>query len=519
MPLSPAPDQRAATAVTAREERVTGEVTTPADLLARVREAHDAEERAGVDLLVLAVAWADAHPADADGPMSRWWVPVRAGARAADDDGGLDLEGLEAAAAGGVDLDEVNGGEGVDPEWFGIPPVRWDAPASFAAARRMTTTSGKALIRDALVLEHRLPRTWARVLQGGVPAWRARRVAQAVLGAPPDVVAYVDDRVHRVIATVGHRRLDALLDEAMLELHPEEREMEQLDALDARHATLHRSGINHTGIVEMTLRGDWADLDDFDAVLSVVAAALQAADEASGSPDAHDSLDVRRARAVGVLADPARALALLQPGTGPAAAPGGAAPVPPPRREVVGYLHLTPEHLAGLEMFVRDGTTLRQVIESQVRAWCGRTDTYLRVTPVVDLNDDPDDHATPVYSPGEGLRERVLLRHPTCVFPWCERPSRGLQLDHVVAYEHPDPPPDDRPGEPDPPSRADPDDQPQTSETNLAPLCGHHHQLKTHGGWSYSAIDPTGPRPVFLWRSPHGEQFVRTPDGTTHLAG
>ncbi len=282
--------------------------------------------------------------------------------------------------------------------------------------------------------------------------------------------------------------------------------MDQLDALDARHATLHRTRINHTGIVEMTLRGDWADLDDFDKVLSVVAAALQAADESTGSPDAHDSLDVRRARAVGLLADPARALALLHPGTTPTAPATGAA-APAPRREVVGYLHLSPEHLRGLAMFVRDGTTLRQVIESQVRAWCGRTDTYLRITPVIDLADDPADHATWAYTPTDGLRERVLLRHPTCVFPFCERPSRHLHLDHVVAYQHDDDP--DPPGEP----------PPQTSETNLAPLCGHHHQLKTHGGWTYTALDPTGPRPVFSWRSPHGARFLRTPDGTTDLTG
>ncbi len=220
-------EQRAA-AVVGREERVAGQAMTPGDLLDRVRAAHEAEERAGVDLLVLAVAWADAHPVPEDGSLSRWWVPVRAGIRSMEDDGGLDLGDLEAAAAaaradgqGRVDLDDVNDGEGIDPEWFGIPPVQWDAPAAFAAAHKISTTAGKALIRDALVLEHRLPRTWARVLWGGVPAWRARKVAQAVLGAPPDVVAYVDERVHRVVATVGHRRLEALLDEAMLELHPE----------------------------------------------------------------------------------------------------------------------------------------------------------------------------------------------------------------------------------------------------------------------------------------------------------
>lgn len=505
-----------ATPVAEREESVSGGAVTPAALLDLVRQAHEAEERAGVDLLVLAVAWADAHPVDEDGPVAQWWRPVRPATRSGEDDGGLDPEVLEDLAAAGADLDEV------DPEWFGIPPVAWDAPAAFAAAHRVSTTTGKALIRDALVLERRLPRTWAKVLGGGVAPWRARRVAQAVLGAPPDVVAFVDARVHRVVGTIGTRGLERLIDEAMLELHAEEREADQLAALDARHATLDRAGINHTGIVEMTLRGDYADLDDFDKVLSVVAAALQAAESLAGAESAHDSLDVRRARAVGVLADPARALALLHPAdpadpadptdpvdpTDPASpeAPDAQPPAAPaPRREVVGYLHLSPEHLAGLRVFVREGLTMRQLIESQVRTWCARSDTYLRIQPVIDLNDDPATHATCAYAPSDALRERVLLRHPTCVFPWCERPSTHLDLDHVIAYEEPGP--------------DDPDPPPQTSELNLAPLCRHHHQLKTHAGWTYVALDPTGPHPVFHWRSPHGDRFLRTPDGTTDLTG
>ncbi len=502
------PIPRAAAAVAEREETVTGGAVTPHQLLDLVRASHEAEERAGVDLLVLAVAWADAHPVDDDGPVSQWWRPVRPGTRSVEDDGGLDLDTAQGLAGTESGPDEV------DPEWFGIPPVRWDAPASFAAAHRVSTSAGKALIRDALVLEHRLPRTWAKTLGGGVPAWRARRVAQSVLGAPPDVVAWVDARVHWVVSTIGTRGLDRLLDDAMLELHAEEREIEQLAALDARHATLHRSTINHTGIVEMSLRGDYADLDDFDRVLSVVAAALAAADAAAGTDEQLDSLDVRRARAVGILADPARALALLHPTEPdtPDGPPCSSAPPqtagPAPRREVVAYLHLTPDHLAGLAVFVRDDRTLRQVIEGQVRSWCGRGDTYLRIQPVIDLNDDPGTHSTSAYAPSDALRARVLLRHPTCVFPFCERPSRDLQLDHVVAYVDPGPEAPDPTGSP---------PTPQTSELNLAPLCTHHHQLKTHAGWTYVAVDPTGPRPTFRWRGPHGDLFLRSRDGTTCL--
>ena len=64
---------------------------------------------------------------------------------------------------------------------------------------------------------------------------------------------------------------------------------------------------NHTGITEMVLRGDWTDLSAFDRTLGLVASLLGQEDQ----PGFGLSLDRRRAMAVGVLADPERALALI----------------------------------------------------------------------------------------------------------------------------------------------------------------------------------------------------------------
>ena len=58
-----------------------------------------------------------------------------------------------------AELDDVDPAEF---EWHGIPSVRWDAPAAFAAASGMSTVAGKAFIRDVLVLKHRLPGVWRR---------------------------------------------------------------------------------------------------------------------------------------------------------------------------------------------------------------------------------------------------------------------------------------------------------------------------------------------------------------------
>jgi hypothetical protein len=255
---------------------------TPTEMLARVRSRRAAAIAAEADLLVLAAEWADAHP----------------------------------------DLDH----DPEDPDAErGIPGWCWSASAPFAAALGRSTASGEALIRDALVLRHRLPSVWSQVVRGGLEAWRARRIAQTVLGAHDDVCAHLDSELAAVAATVGAVTLERLLDEAMLRLHPEERELAQFTALDHRHATLHAGSINHTGVADMTLRGDWKDLHDFDQALSRVAAALGALDEQRG--DFVESLDVRRARAVGVLADPVGAASAAGRQGGPAhqaADPGGA---------------------------------------------------------------------------------------------------------------------------------------------------------------------------------------------------
>jgi hypothetical protein len=137
------------------------------------------------------------------------------------------------------------------------------------------------------------------------------------------------------------------------------------------------------------------------------------------------------------------------------------------------------------------------VTAGQVAGWCGVSagsttqGTRVTVKPVVDLN-QPLQSAG--YQPSAALAEQVRLRDRTCVHPWCQRPARSCDLDHIVPY--------------------DPDGPPwQTSTLNLAPLCRRHHRLKTHGGWSYTMIEPG----TFLWRSPYGHTWLRDQSGTTDL--
>lgn len=439
---------------------------TPGDLLARVRDARSLADAAEVEILWTAIEWAYAHP-DPHAPAAPCLVGEHAYA-APPDDRSLSVD--ELVAAGG---------------WYGVPVLAWDAAASFAAANGMATVAGRLLIRDALILSHRLPRVWERVTAGQVPAWRARRVAATVAGQPDDVAAYVDEHVAAVAEKVGVATLDKLLDEAMLRLHAEDRELEQLDALDARWVRLHEERMGHTGIAELEARGDWKDLADFDETLTAVAERLGE----QGAPHAGTSLDVRRSIAMGVLADPAQALALLT---------GTTDAVRRPRKRAVLHLHLSERALAGCDPVARNASAGSgsgvPVLAEQVREWCGRTDTHLTVLPVVDPTELI---AVDAYEIPERVRRQVLAHHTTCVFPYCERRADTGDLDHIEPWLDP--------GAGGPPG--------QTSTENLAPLCRHHHRLKTHAGWSYRRIEAA----TYAWTDPHDQRFVVSPDGTTDV--
>jgi hypothetical protein len=128
----------------------------------------------------------------------------------------------------------------------------------------------------------------------------------------------------------------------------------------------------------------------------------------------------------------------------------------------------------------------RPLLDAAVRSWCGRRDVTVSVRPVVDLNGHEHDRRG--YAVPDRLRERIVLRDRTCVFPWCTRGARSCDADHITAHADGGP----------------------TCECNLAPLCRHHHRLKTHAGWRYTPIEPA----VYLWSEPHGQQFLRDRHGT-----
>ena len=205
---------------------------------------------------------------------------------------------------------------------------------------------------------------------------------------------------------------------------------------------------------------------------------------------------MRRAKALGNLARTQTALDLHAQGTAPAS-PKDSEGLPA-AREVVLHAHFdaTLDDLTtvfGPTGRMEEGQRL--VLLDQVKNWCRDSRTTVTVKPVIDLNAQMH---TDAYEVPDRIREQVILRDTTCVFPWCTRPARGCDIDHVVPHD------------PDAEAEARPQPGP-TQSHNLAALCRFHHRLKTHTAWRYRMTAPG----VFEWTSPHGHRYRRDRTGTT----
>lgn len=98
------------------------------------------------------------------------------------------------------------------------------------------------------------------------------------------------------------------------------------------------------------------------------------------------------------------------------------------------------------------------------------------------------DRGTTTYEPGADLTAFVIARDVTCTYMGCSQPGQRCELDHRTPYD---------------PSRRD--DQ-QTTAENLDLRCKHHHEQKTHGGWTVRRIPESG---ASEWTDPWGITFTR----------
>ena len=425
------------------------ETDTRGGVLAAARAARQAEVAAAADQLRWATEWAAMHSVDS----------------------------LYDAAG------EVFGETVVPIAGPGAPLVGEFCVAELAAALGMPTDHGRWLLGESLELKHRLRRLWKRVMSLDLPAWRARRIARATMHLSVEAADFVDRQIAPVAHRVGPVVLDRLIDEAIARFMPDTAADQAARAADGRRFVVDHRQVSFAGTSKVYGELDLADALDLDAAVTARAAHLAQL----GSPL---DLDARRAAAVGELARADLTLDLTtEDGREPAAPVRGT-------RQTVLYLHLSHEALTGgADGLVvgrvenTGGATGVLVTADQIRDWCGQPFTRLVVKPVLDL----EGHVhVGSYEVPDRLAEQVDLRDGGCVFPWCTRPARTCDHDHVVPHA----------------------DGGQTCECNLAPLCRRHHRLKTHAtGWTYTVLDPG----TYLWSSPHGYRFLRDHTGTQDI--
>jgi hypothetical protein len=134
-----------------------------------------------------------------------------------------------------------------------------------------------------------------------------------------------------------------------------------------------------------------------------------------------------------------------------------------------------PGELPGFGPVVSD--IARQVVEEQ-------EDAEWRYT-VTDESGAVVSNGTTRRRPDAEMKRRIESRVPTCAFPGCRMPANECDIDHNRGWVDGGP----------------------TVDSNLAPLCRHHHVIK-HQGWTITQLEPGRCRLI----SPLGLVYVTGPE-------
>ena len=245
-----------------------------ADELARSRELLLAAE---AGQLMLAAHWADLHAPD--------FV----------DDVTGSLPGVAGVVAAGPD---------------GCPEIDEFAGAELAVLTGQSTRAGEQLVRDAVTIRHRHPRLWERLRRGETRVWVGRKTARRCVGAglSQAQAQWVDAETAPYVASLPLRRYFDLLEAKILEVDPIAAEQRDLER--ARQRFVHASARDEHGLRTLVARAHAGDITYVVAVIDRIAVVLA---EQGDTGDA----DERRATALRILANPARALSLLLGGGQP----------------------------------------------------------------------------------------------------------------------------------------------------------------------------------------------------------
>ena len=313
-------------------------------------------------------------------------------------------------------------------------------------------------------------------MTGQLPAWKARQVAEQTIPLTGET-AGGSTRSSRGSPTSCRCTASTCVSLAAVARFEPERAAEQARKAAEGRGVWTEDHLDGTSTV--TAKTGTPDAAAFDDAVGRVAGDLAALGDT-------DDLDLRRAKALGVLADPQGALDLSAEAeasrwravtTRHAERPSR--PASARARPSISTFALRRARYwsgAGLDPVVRvEGPGVHGPVGlAAVEQWLPglAPGAVVKLTPVVDLGTV---HAVDAYEIPTRIAEVVEHRDLVCQFPWCGRRGRH-DKDHIIEYLDPD--------DGGPPG--------QTNTHNLARLCRYHHRVKTHSPGPTNA-NPTTP--------------------------
>ncbi|WP_179229313.1 DUF222 domain-containing protein [Parenemella sanctibonifatiensis] len=437
----------------------------------------------------------------------------------------------------------------VRPGGEGTPLVGEFCVLELGAALGISGDEAHLLLADSLALRGRFPKTWTVLGEGKLRVWQVRRLIGETRELPVELCTKIDAQVAEFGTSMGKQALKNLIEAIVLEHSPETAQTAHEAQLAGRHVSIDHRG---DGVVrEIHASVDVTTAIHLDAQLNRIATIIgqsqlrnRQADTTTGDvPATMDPREIRRALALGILATPARALHLLQdslidelddaeltaaPGDADLNLGGGAAegqgtgcPMASSPAHTCGQITVDPTKLLPKAQLIvhvtdaslKDGGVARvEGVGPVLTSWLKDllADSHVTVRPVL----APDQAwATETYEIPEAMREWVTLRNPRSMFPFSNRNSGHLDIDHTQPWILPPlavlPDPDTQDGDPPdrhPPDGHPPEDLPQTRPGNLAPLTRKEHRAKTHASWHVVQPSPG----ILLWTSPLGFHYLVT---------
>jgi hypothetical protein len=348
----------------------------------------------------------------------------------------------------------------------------------------LTCDAVGSYLTDVIELRYRLPHLWAGVLAGEVTPWRARAIAQATVALTPAAAGFVDEQTAWCANRVTPAQLIRLVDHARARFMPEALAKDISDAADRRHVTFTTDQVSYDGTIHLE-----ADLEIPDAL--GLAEAVSAGAARLAALGSQDTLDGRRATALGDLARHQPALEFEDDTEAPAARPA---------TQIVLHAHLSADAILRPDLAATTAECLTGYVEQaggrvlsvdQIAAWCGREDVGVVVKPVIDLHQRLE---TSGYTPTDRIRDHVIARDLCLPVVWPQRPTLRPRPRHPLRPRPSRPGRADRDRQPlralpttsppqDPRPLALPHDQPRRvrlDQPTRTPVPPRPHRLPTH---------------------------------------